>query len=254
MRPLLDFDGGAPESRLELEAALVLGALPRWTCSTLIGVSGGDALSALGSRRHVYKSAGTDSADAVNSARRYASSLPVCWRLPACGLSELWKQVAGASYVNGGTYGPEDMFLFVNPGSGGNKGKIFLDAPKPFIVECPDRKKVNLHIFSMLEGSSGNKPGFHKLREVCSRRPGTPVRAIVGGGDGTVMWADSEATKHGIQTPTQVAWGIVPLGTGNDFSRVAGWGGNNPEGIDENNWELLKTLARGVGGRICFRY
>ena len=31
-------------------------------------------------------------------------------------------------------------------------------------------------------------------------------------------------------------------------------GGNNPEGIDENNWELLKTLARGVGGRICFRY
>ena len=32
MRPLLDFDGGAPESRLELEAALVLGALPRWTC------------------------------------------------------------------------------------------------------------------------------------------------------------------------------------------------------------------------------
>ncbi|CAE7832192.1 dgkA [Symbiodinium sp. CCMP2592] len=95
----------------------------------------------------------------------------------------------------------------------------------------------------MLEGSSGNKPGFHKLREVCSRRPGTPVRAIVGGGDGTVMWADSEATKHGIQTPTQVAWGIVPLGTGNDFSRVAGWGGNNPEGIDENNWELLKTLV-----------
>lgn len=149
----------------------------------------------------------------------------------------------GAPYVNGGTYGPEDMFLFVNPGSGGNKGKIFLDAPKPFIVECPDRKKVNLHIFSMLEGSSGNKPGFHKLREVCSRRPGTPVRAIVGGGDGTVMWADSEATKHGIQTPTQVAWGIVPLGTGNDFSRVAGWGGNNPEGIDENNWELLKTLV-----------
>ena len=65
-------------------------------------------------------------------------------------------------------------------------------------------------------------------------------------------------------------WGIVPLGTGNDFSRVAGWGapcddflmrgthdlwdrfmgtvqsgpgGNNPEGVDANDFELLKDLV-----------
>ena len=43
-------------------------------------------------------------------------------------------------------------------------------------------------------------------------------------------------------------WGIVPLGTGNDFSRVAGWGGNNPEGVAENNFELLKSLAWGLRG------
>ncbi len=33
----------------------------------------------------------------------------------------------------------------------------------------------------------------HHLIEVILRRGGTPVRAVVGGGDGTVMWADSEA-------------------------------------------------------------
>lgn len=138
----------------------------------------------------------------------------------------------------------EDMFLFVNPGSGGNKGKVFLDAPKPFMVDVEGGKKVQLHIFSMLEGDSGNKPGFKMLKEVILRRGGGPVRAVVGGGDGTVMWADSEAQKHGIDTPKQVAWGIVPLGTGNDFSRVAGWGGDNPENVDDNNFALLKELTK----------
>ncbi|CAK9071024.1 unnamed protein product [Durusdinium trenchii] len=124
----------------------------------------------------------------------------------------------------------------------------------------------------MLEGDSGNKPGFRKLKEAGRAATGLPVvRAVVGGGDGTVMWADSEGQKHGIDTPKQVAWGIVPLGTGNDFSRVAGWGapcddflmrgthdlwdrfmgtvqsgpgGNNPEGVDANDFELLKDLVR----------
>lgn len=142
---------------------------------------------------------------------------------------------------------PDDMFLFVNPGSGGNKGQVFLKAPKPFIVDVDGGKKVQLHVFSMLEGDSGNKPGFRKLKEVIAKRAATGlpvVRAVVGGGDGTVMWADSEGQKHGIDTPKQVAWGIVPLGTGNDFSRVAGWGGNNPEGVDANDFELLKDLVR----------
>jgi len=135
-----------------------------------------------------------------------------------------------------------EMFLFVNPKSGGNKGEVFLTAPKPFVCEIDGGKKVQVHIHSMLEGDSGNKPGFHKLREAVARRG--VIRAVVGGGDGTVMWADAEAQKHGINTPTQVIWGIVPLGTGNDFSRVAGWGGNNPEGVDENDFELLRSLVR----------
>ena len=59
----------------------------------------------------------------------------------------------------------DEMFLFVNPGSGGNKGKVFLEAPKPFTVDVDGGKKVDLYVYSMLEGESGNKPGFWKLKE-----------------------------------------------------------------------------------------
>ena len=54
----------------------------------------------------------------------------------------------------------DEMFLFVNPGSGGNKGKVFLEAPKPLQVDVDGGKKVDLYVYSMLEGDSGNKPGL----------------------------------------------------------------------------------------------
>lgn len=138
----------------------------------------------------------------------------------------------------------EEMFLFVNAKSGGNKGQIFLQAPMPFNVTTHDGKHVNLHIYDQGAGESGKKPGYIHLRQVVQQNAGRPVRCIVGGGDGTVMWFDSEATKHGVDTTTQVLLGIMPLGTGNDFSRVAGWGGNNPEHVEDDDFALLRHLAR----------
>lgn len=58
-----------------------------------------------------------------------------------------------------------------------------------------------------------------------------------------MMWADHEATMHGIDTPSQVLFGIVPLGTGNDFSRVAGWGGKNPSGFLEDGCRKLRQMV-----------
>jgi len=155
-------------------------------------------------------------------------------------------------YANGSIASPsprplfdeEPLFLFVNPGSGGNKGAVFLEADNPFKVELDSGRKVALNIYSLLDGESGNKKGFHHLKQVIQSSGGKPIRTVVGGGDGTVMWADSEAEKHGIDTPTQVVFGIMPLGTGNDFSRVAGWGGDNPSGVKDNNWALLTNLVK----------
>jgi len=134
-----------------------------------------------------------------------------------------------------------DIFLFVNPKSGGNTGQVFLEAPQPFHVDLKRGGQVNLRIFSLPDGESGNKPGFLELRRAVQVQ--SPVRVVVGGGDGTVMWADSEATKHGIDTPSQVIFGIVPLGTGNDFSRVAGWGGENPSGFLDKDCKGLRKMV-----------
>ena len=82
------------------------------------------------------------------------------------------------------------------------------------------------------------------LRCIFSRRFTTanPVRLIVAGGDGSVMWAMSEVIAHGIDI-NFVAFGVVPFGTGNDFARSLGWGSSTPSGdIGSNGLRGLKTL------------
>lgn len=50
------------------------------------------------------------------------------------------------------------------------------------------------------------------------------VKVIVCGGDGTVLWVVEEIVKYNIDL-NNVMIGIIPIGTGNDFSRSTGWGG-----------------------------
>mmetsp|Transcript_4477 Transcript_4477/g.10513 ORF Transcript_4477/g.10513 Transcript_4477/m.10513 type:complete len:434 (-) Transcript_4477:151-1452(-) len=136
------------------------------------------------------------------------------------------------------------VFLFVNPKSGGQVGQVFLEVPQPFKVEFDDEdREVSLNIFSLPEGRPGNKPGFHALRRVVDS--GCVARVIVGGGDGTVMWLVTEAERHGIRPNGQLHIGIVPLGTGNDFSQHLGWGGKNPDRrLLDNDCELLGKLVQ----------
>lgn len=63
--------------------------------------------------------------------------------------------------------------------------------------------------------------GFEHLK--CLTQSNHPVIAVICGGDGTVMWVVSEIAKHNID-PKLVHLAIMPLGTGNDFSRNLGWG------------------------------
>ena len=64
---------------------------------------------------------------------------------------------------------------------------------------------------------------------------------IVAGGDGTVMWVVEECMKHKIDT-FRIAIGVIPFGTGNDFSRVLGWGGVEPKTLLGKDFKGLKKL------------
>ncbi|XP_037685109.1 diacylglycerol kinase theta isoform X2 [Choloepus didactylus] len=101
------------------------------------------------------------------------------------------------------------LLVFVNPKSGGLKGRDLL---------CSFRKLLNPHqVFELTNG--GPLPGFHVFSQV------PHFRVLVCGGDGTVSWvlATLEETRHRLACPSPSV-AILPLGTGNDLGRVLRWG------------------------------
>ena len=63
---------------------------------------------------------------------------------------------------------------------------------------------------------------------------------IIGGGDGTVLFVVEDMIKYGCSTDN-VTFGIIPLGTSNDFSNCMGWGFTHlPDLIGENLINLKK--------------
>jgi diacylglycerol kinase family enzyme len=96
--------------------------------------------------------------------------------------------------------------------------------------------------FVDLFDAEGRHHGLEKMRRAqgkVERRGRGKVNAVVCGGDGTVLWVVSLVGEHGIDL-TKIVFCIIPIGTGNDFSRCLGWGGS-PISFSEGNLNNLKV-------------
>ena len=106
------------------------------------------------------------------------------------------------------------LIVFVNTKSGGHDGVKMMRLMKGLLNPA--------QVFDLAK--KGPAPGLELMM-------GSPdgFRAVGCGGDGTIGWILQEASKLGI---TGLKLGILPLGTGNDLSRVLGWGPSFNDELD----------------------
>lgn len=96
-----------------------------------------------------------------------------------------------------------------------------------------------IQIFEL--SSYGPKEPLNLISKIRS----TACRVLVAGGDGTIGWILNEISRRSIQPIPEVC--ILPIGTGNDLSRVLGWGGVppavlNPMELSEKVFEIKMNL------------
>lgn len=115
------------------------------------------------------------------------------------------------------------FLLFINSKSGGGLGNEYLTLnAKTIKLLASGGTRAYVHLFDLFS-QVDREFGLKNAQELCKTEKN--VNIIVCGGDGTILWAIEEALKFGID-PEQVCFGVIPIGTGNDFSRSLGWGGD----------------------------
>ena len=92
--------------------------------------------------------------------------------------------------------------------------------PSQHPVDLNNLVLVTLNLFDM-KNDEQRKEGFTMLAKTVEEE--RKVILVICGGDGTVMWVVTELQTFNIDH-SKVPIAMLPLGTGNDFSQILGWG------------------------------
>lgn len=106
---------------------------------------------------------------------------------------------------------PQDarpLLVFINTKSGAQNGPAL-------------RRRLNMLLNPVQVFELGQSQGPEAGLELFSNLQ--YFRVLVCGGDGTVAWVLDSIERHNFESPPPVS--VLPLGTGNDLSRVLQWGG-----------------------------
>lgn len=82
----------------------------------------------------------------------------------------------------------------------------------------PTHQQVRIYLVNL---RSQTEKAFPIVKQYTDSKKKT--LGIICGGDGSIMWVVSELKKYNID-PLRIPLGVLPVGTGNDFSQNLGWG------------------------------
>lgn len=120
----------------------------------------------------------------------------------------------------------EPLIVIANTKSGSSTGSNVLSLLRGY-----------LHPLQVMElGARGPQDALQWAVKTSPR----PCRILVAGGDGTIGWVLNAIYTLNIKPQPSVA--IMPLGTGNDLSRVLGWGAEPPSTLDP--LQILRSIKR----------
>ena len=128
--------------------------------------------------------------------------------------------------------------LFINTVSGSKVGHEYLSLEAEEInFRVTNTPSIHVFFYDLFDVPNRMKG----LQTVKRYQDEYDMRVIICGGDGSVLWVVQEVIDAGADLE-KIIFGIIPIGTGNDFSRSLGWTVTTP--FSDTNLGGLKGIIK----------